>query len=31
MRQMADTLTEDSWSGAQWDTEKWLERGHTSV
>ena len=24
-RQAADTLTEDSRSAAQWDTEKWLE------
>ena len=31
MRQVADTLTEDSWSRAQRDTEKWLERRHTSV
>ena len=31
MRQVADTLTEDSWSRAQRDTEKWLERGHTSL
>ena len=23
--EVADTLAEDSWSGAQWDTGKWLE------